>query len=168
MMRFALVASLLVSCRHSLDEEDPGGGKDGEQACAISTNSATCAEAEAGQHADLEFIETSIFMPGCALTSCHAGNSTAAGKIDLRPGKSHAHLVNVASAIDPTRKLVVPNDVNASYLMLMLRDFPPQEASPPGEAPPERAGYMPKGNATLCCQKLDALERWILAGAPTN
>ncbi|MBC7978717.1 MAG: hypothetical protein H7138_27340 [Myxococcales bacterium] len=156
-----------MSCRYSLDKDDPGGD-DGEQACAINTNSATCVEAEAGQHADLEFIEKSIFMPGCAFTSCHNGGNTAAGKIDLRPGQSHAHLVNFTSAIDPTRKLVVPNDVNASYLMLMLRDFPPQEASPPGQDPPERAGYMPMGNATLCCQKLDAIERWILAGAPTN
>jgi hypothetical protein len=166
MIRFVMVASLLVSCRYSFEDESPT--PPGEQACTVNTASPTCVAAETGQHADLEFIEKNVFMPGCAFTSCHNGGSTAAGKVDLRPGKSHAHLVNFASAIDPTRKLVVPNDVNASYLMLMLRDFPPEAASPPGEEPPSRAGYMPMGNATLCCQKLDAIERWIMAGAPTN
>jgi hypothetical protein len=70
--------------------------------------------------------------------------------------------------VDPTRKLVVPNDVKSSYLMLMVRDVPPAMATPPGTAPPGSIGYMPQGSTTLCCQKLDALERWIMAGAPNN
>ena len=64
--------------------------------------------------------------------------------------------------------LLVPNDVKSSYLMLMLQDFPPEDATPPGVEPPPRAGYMPMSNATLCCQKLAAIERWINAGAPSN
>jgi hypothetical protein len=29
-------------------------------------------------------------------------------------------------------------------------------------------GYMPQAAPTLCCQKLEAIERWILASAPAN
>jgi hypothetical protein len=161
MIRFVMVASLLVGCRYSLETDEAS-----QQVCVANLNSPTCVAAD--DDFSLAFIEQSIFVPGCAFTACHSGSSTAAGRTDLRPGKSHASLVNVASAIEPTRNLVVPNDVNSSYLMLMLRAFPPEEATPPGEAPPERAGFMPKGNMTLCCQKIDAIERWIMAGAPMN
>jgi hypothetical protein len=62
----------------------------------------------------------------------------------------------------------VPNDVQASYLMLMLGDVPPAMANPPGAPPPTSIGYMPQAQPALCCQKLDAIERWIMAGAPNN
>jgi hypothetical protein len=57
-------------------------------------------------------------------------------------------------------------DVKSSYLMLMLHDFDPTTATPPGREP--GIGYMPLGFGSLCCQKLDAVERWITAGAPAN
>jgi len=52
----------------------------------------------------------------------------------------------------------------------MLRDVPPVMASPPASPPPGNVGYMPQGpaSAALCCQKLDAIERWIESGAPNN
>jgi hypothetical protein len=118
-------------------------------------------------HADVPWIEQNIFMTACNFSGCHNGDNTAQGKVDLRATKSYAHLVNYASVVDPGRTLVVPNDVEASYLMLMLRDVPPAMASPPGKAPPGSVGFMPKdAGTTLCCQKLDTLERWITAGAP--
>lgn len=163
MIRFVMVASLLVGCRLSLESDAVS------QACEVNTMSATCLEAETGQHADLAFIEQSIFAPGCAFPGCHDGGNSPQGKVDLRPGKSHDHLVDFTSGIDPTRKLVVPNDVKSSYLMLMLQDFPPDQATPPGVDPPARAGFMPRGSSTtLCCQKLAAIERWINAGAPSS
>jgi hypothetical protein len=164
MIRFVMLASLLVGCRLSLESDTNAVA----QVCEVNTMSPTCTAAETDNHADLDFIEKSIFTPGCSFQGCHDGGNSAQGKIDLREGKSHDHLVNFTSGIDPTRKLVVPNDVKSSYLMLMLQDFPPEDATPPGVEPPARAGYMPMSNATLCCQKLAAIERWINAGAPSN
>ncbi|HET7499702.1 MAG TPA: hypothetical protein VFK02_01820 [Kofleriaceae bacterium] len=163
MLRLILVASLLTACRISLENEDTGNVMGG-QVCKVSTSSQPCADAV--NHSDLAWIEANVFNV-CVFSGCHNGDNTRQGKIDLRPGQSYAHLVNYASGIDTTRKLVVPSDVAASYLMLMLRDLPPDMASPPANPPPGNVGYMPQGNATLCCQKLDALERWIMAGAPS-
>jgi len=120
---------------------------------------------EAVAHSDLAWIETNIFAVACTFSGCHA-NASDLGKIDLRAGMSHGHLVGISSVADPTRILVVPNDIHASYLMLSLRDFPPEMATPPAMAP--SVGYMPQGAPTLCCQKLDAIERWIMAGAPAQ
>lgn len=116
---------------------------------------------------DLAWIEDNVFGPSCIFSGCHNGDtSTPQGKIDLRTGKSCASLVNFTSAIEPTRKLVIPNDVEASYLMLLLADVPPEMASPPGKVP--EAGLMPQGAPVLCCQKLDAVRRWVEKGAPCN
>ena len=161
MLRLLVIASLVAACRISLEPDEP-------RACVVNTTSALCVDAV--NHSDLKWIEANIFAPNCNLGgggACHASASDG-GKLGLQPGMSHDHLVNVTSMIDKTRKLVVPNDVNASYLMLMLRDIPPAMASPPASPPPGSVGYMPQGSTTLCCQKLQALERWIMDGAPNN
>jgi hypothetical protein len=161
MIRLVMVASLLVGCRTSLENDatpDSGAGRQ----CTIST-SQPCMDAVT--HSDLAWIESKIFVASCNFSGCHS-SATDLGKLDLSAGKSHDHLVGASSLLDPTRKIVVPNDLNASYLMLMLRDISPDMASPPGTAPAN--GFMPKGSATLCCQKLDAVERWINAGAPST
>ncbi|HMG25123.1 MAG TPA: hypothetical protein VK607_27485 [Kofleriaceae bacterium] len=152
----------LAGCRVSLETDES------HRACAINTSSAVCSEAV--NHSDLKWIEQNVFAPNCNLGgggACHGGASDA-GKLDLRAGLSHGHLVGVSSMIDRTRQLVVPGDVAASYLMLMLGDVAPAMASPPGAPPPGNIGYMPQTSGTLCCQKLDAIERWIADGAPNN
>jgi hypothetical protein len=165
MIRLVLVASLLAGCRVSLENTDNAENTTG-RTCTVSTTSPTCLDAV--NHTDLAWIEQNIFVGSCNFSGCHNGDNTAQGKVDLRPGKSYAHLVNFASVIDTTRKLVVPNDVEASYLMLMLRDVAPAMANPPGKAPPGSVGFMPQSsNSSLCCQKLDALEHWIMTGAPS-
>lgn len=175
MFRLVALATLLIGCRVSLqdapsagDDDDDGDDMPAGRVCKVDTTSATCLEAASGNHSDLAFIEASIFKGQCAFSGCHNGANTPQGKIDLTAGQSHAHLVNYASAIDETRKLVVPNDLSSSYLMLMLHDIEPSEATPAADAPPDDVGYMPMGNKPLCCQKLDAIERWIMAGAPSN
>jgi hypothetical protein len=160
MIRLVIVASLLVGCRISLESTDTPDSGAGRQ-CTIST-SQPCMEAVT--HSDLAWIESKIFVASCNFSGCHS-SANDSGKLDLTTGKSHADLVNTPSILDPSRKLVVPNDLNASYLMLMLHDITPEMATPPGATAPPN-GYMPKGSATLCCQKLDAVERWIMAGAP--
>jgi len=168
MTRFLLAASLVASlsaCRITLDDNETGDDVTGRN-CVVNTSSATCVAAT--MHQDLTWIENNIFNTSCTFSGCHNGASSAAGKVDLRPRMSRAHLVGYASAIEPSRMLVVPNDVKSSYLMLMLHDFAPAEATPPGSAPDQSIGFMPMGNMPLCCQKLDAIERWITAGAPSN
>jgi len=152
----------LAGCRVSLETDQS------HRACTVSTSSPLCVDAV--NHSDLKWIEQNVFAPNCNLGgggACHGGASDA-GKLDLRAGLSHDHLVGVSSMIDRTRKLVVPGDEAASYLLLMLGDVAPAMASPPGAPPPGNIGYMPQTAGTLCCQKLDAIERWIADGAPNN
>jgi len=161
MIRFVMLATLLAGCRISLESDTTAV----VQACEVKTVQ-SCMDATS--HSDLAWIQANIFTVQCAFSGCHDGGNSRAGKIDLRDGHAHDHLVGFASGIEPSRSLVVPNDLRSSYLMLMLQDFPPEEATPPGSPPPDRAGFMPMSNDTLCCQKLGALERWITAGAPNN
>jgi hypothetical protein len=168
MLRLVAIASLLCGCRFSLEDYDTsiqGTDAGNGRACVVSTTSQPCMDAT--MHSDLGFIEQRIFAASCNFSGCH-GSATDAGKLDLRAGVSHDRLVGVSSQIDTTRKLVVPNDVAASYLMLMLRDVAPAMANPPGNSPPGSIGFMPQAAPTLCCQKLDAIERWINAGAPNH
>jgi len=172
MLRLVLVASLLAGCHTSppLAADAPPPPVDASllpdaavvRACTDSTVAPCMA---ATTHSDLAWIETNIFESSCTFSGCHS-SATDLGKFDLRVGVSYANLVGVSSIADPTRKLVVPNDVHASYLMLSLQDFPPEMATPPGVVPV--VGYMPQGAPILCCQKLEAIERWIMAGAPAN
>lgn len=165
MLRLLVAASLLAGCRVSLDSNDTGGSSG--RPCTVSMTSQACLDAASMEQPPLSWIESKIFAVHCNFSGCH-GSATDAGKLDLRPGMSRAHLVGVPSMIDRTRKLVVPGDVEASYLMLMLRDVAPAAAMPPGGPPPGDIGYMPQSGPTLCCQKLDAIERWIQDGAPNN
>lgn len=160
MIRLVIVASLLASCRISLENNDPGDNGTG-RACDVNMASPSCVEAV--DHSDLAWIESKVFTASCNFSGCHNGPNDL-GKLDLRPGMSHTTLVEVSSILEPTRKLVVPNDINASYLMLMLRDIAPAIATPAGVLP--SVGSMPQNAGTLCCQKLEAIERWIMAGAP--
>lgn len=168
MFRLVAIAGLLCSCRLSLENYDTsiqGTDAGNGRACVVSTTSQPCMDATT--HSDLAFIEQRIFASSCNFSGCH-DSATDAGRLDLRAGASHDRLVGVSSQIDNTRKLVVPNDVAASYLMLMLRDVAPAMANPPGNSPPGSIGFMPQAAPTLCCQKLDAIERWINAGAPNH
>jgi hypothetical protein len=161
MFRLVAVAILLAGCRYSLEDDDGSGNR----LCAPSTTSVLCIDAV--NHSDFAWIEKNIFAASCTFSGCH-DTASAEGDLDLTPGIGHAELVDVSSTLEPTRKLVVPNDVAASYLMLMVRSVAPEMASPPGEPPPSDVDYMPQGQAPLCCQKLDVLERWIMAGAPND
>jgi len=159
---------LLSACRYTLD--DP-----------VELEARTCAEStvtactEATTHSNLKWIEDNVFNK-CTFSGCHNGAMTDGGRLDLQPGKSFAALVNKDSEIatGPTlvgkAKMVVPGEPNHSYLLVMLREITPAEFDPPLDVPPGSVGYMPQnaGGAVTCCQKLDAVTRWIMDGALNN
>jgi len=130
--------------------------------------SAACQEATTYQN--LANIESKIFKTSCIFSGCHNGTNTDAGRIDLREGMGFTHLVGFDSKLEPTRKLVVAGDPAASYLMVMIGAIDPGSANPPASAPPTSVGLMPQntGGTLLCPQKLDAINRWIMAGAAND
>lgn len=121
--------------------------------------SADCLEAK--DHSDLAFIQAKIFTPGCsAFSSCHRGAATQAGGLSLEPGQSLPQMLNKQSRIDEDRVILKPGDPANSYLMIITGKYP-------GYIDPV-IGSMPSKNPLLCNEKLDAIERWIAAGAPNN
>lgn len=114
---------------------------------------------EARNHADLEWLQRKVFTPSCAnFTACHSGSASQAGGLNLEDGRTHDALVDVPSSRFPEWKLVVPNQPSMSYLMVVLGQYPgPLD---------QDIGTMPYNSPLLCKDKRDAIERWILAGAP--
>jgi hypothetical protein len=183
-MRAALLAAVLaMSCRYDLDTYDQ------PSACAVRDDIAVCAEA--AMHSDFRWLQDNLFSTNCSGDACHnpfKNGRPPTGKIvlveDLAKGTTAyetllgADRTGAPSDIEAGRKLVDPGNPNNSYLMFLLRGVPAPPSSQPllvdaPEArqfnePPESVGYMPKDNNTLCCQKLDAVRRWIAAGAPND
>jgi hypothetical protein len=159
------VAMLGMGCRYDLDHRPQPDASATGRACRDST-AGSCVDAVG--HADFQWLEDNLFLRNCFGSSCHEGPNPS-GKLDFRKGITYAALMGdgsgVFSELEPTRKLVVPGDPGKSYLWLMVRGVEPQLADPPADPPDPTIGFMPMSNAILCCQKLDAIERWILAGA---
>ena len=162
MWRCSVVLGFLVACGGG-GGDNPDGNVDPD-----APPSAACQEATTYQ--DIANIESKIFAGSCTFSGCHNGANTDAGRLDLRAGMSHAELVNVDSVIAPTYKYVVPNQPNQSHLLMMIQHIPPAMMSPPTTAPDPQIGFMPQnaGGRPLCVEKRDAVERWIMAGAPAT
>ncbi len=165
----AVVITLLIpACRYELEEPVDLATR----SCKIGTVAA-CLEAE--NHSDLAWIEANVFNK-CTFSGCHNGAMTDAGRLDLSAGKSHQSMINVDSEIasgpmlSGKAKIVTPGSPNQSYLLVMLRQITPAQHDPPLEEPPKDVGYMPQnaGGAVTCCQKLDAVTRWVQEGAQAN
>jgi hypothetical protein len=129
----------------------PGDAAVPEHDAAV--EAAECQEAE--QHADLAWIQQKVFTPSCATAMCHAGAEPEVG-LTLEAGRALTNLVNKNASTVAGWVRVVPGDLGTSYLMVALGRV---------EGPPPRDGFMPIGAEPLCAAKLDAVERWILAGA---
>ncbi|HEX5061551.1 MAG TPA: hypothetical protein VFV99_19420 [Kofleriaceae bacterium] len=165
-MRAVLLAALLVSgCRIDLDHADVDANTSG-RSCKVSM-AAVCKEADS--HSDFTWIKNKIFMTNCFGSSCHSG-STASGKLDLTDDPYTSLMgsagTGTASNLDPAHQRVVAGDPASSYLFFIIHGV---EMNTAGFAePPGNVGYMPMSNSTLCCQKIDAIDRWITAGAMNN
>ncbi|HEU0032054.1 MAG TPA: hypothetical protein VFQ53_15580 [Kofleriaceae bacterium] len=110
---------------------------------------------EAAQHADFTWIQDHILTPSCATALCHTG---ATAQVDLRldAGEAYANLVGKGASTVTGWVRVVPGSPATSYLVVALGR---------ADGPPPRDGFMPLAADPLCAEKLDAVERWILAGA---
>jgi hypothetical protein len=173
MLRVALVALLATSaCRISLEGDDAASDPDGGgRKCTVNTANAECAFAEANpaMSQTLTWIEQNVFAKNCNSTACHSpttGGGMPGGGVVLTTA-SFDKLVNVDAKLANGYKLVVPGDLAKSYLMVLLQDLPLSQADPPAPAPRDNL-YMPFNSPPICCQKLDAIQRWIMAGAMNN
>jgi hypothetical protein len=170
-MRAVLLSALFVmACRIDLDHAETPDASVSGRACKVST-STSCKEADS--HSDFTFIKKSIFPLSCSSSSsCHM-SSTSSGRIDLSEANAYATLMGpsgagMKSGIDTSRTLVVPGQPKASYFFFLLHGVKASEGEPAFSEPPTDVGYMPMNNNPICCQKLDAIERWITAGAKND
>ena len=186
MLRFVVLASCVLfaaACRYSLEDGASGNVDGGIDA----PPSASCLEAT--QHSDLPWIEENVFKRSCIFSGCHNGTNTDAGQMDLRPsgspatgsapaavggpGRTAMHLVNVDSNLEPTFKVVVPNQPKQSYLMFMIQHIKGPDMDPPAPVPFKDGKMVPlmpqnAGGKPICIEKRQAIERWILRGAPAS
>lgn len=155
MLRSVALTTLLVTACGGGDDPPDGVDAPTPQVCIDAT-----------MYQDIQNIETNIFR-ACTFSGCHNGANTDAGQLDLRSGMAHANLVDVDSAVDVGKKLVVAGDPGSSYLLLMMGHIAPAAFDPPTAPPPGDIGLMPQGTngVLLCTEKLEAIERWIMAGA---
>lgn len=128
-----------------------GGGDDGGPDAGVSPK---CMEATT--HDDLAWIQASVFSTSCTFSACHKSPANDANHLVLEAGASHDELVNQGSVEQNGMMLVVPGHPEQSYLMVALGELA-------GQLPED--GVMPLNSPALCQEKIDAIERWILAGA---
>jgi hypothetical protein len=171
-MRAVLLSALFVmACRIDLDHGETPDASVSGRSCKVST-SASCMEAV--NHSDFAFIKNSIFPNSCSSSSsCHM-SSTSSGKLDLSAGNAYASIMGptgaggVKSGVDDSRTLIVPGEPKASYFFFLIHGVKASEGQPAFSDPPTDVGFMPMSNNAMCCQKIDAIERWITAGAMNN
>jgi len=110
---------------------------------------------EARSHSDLAWLQDNVFTPSCAnFNACHKGNATSASGLNLEAGNTEANMVNQPSKLFSQYDLVVPGDLQNSYLMIILGSQ---------DGPLDMEITMPYNNPLLCIDKRDAIERWITA-----
>jgi hypothetical protein len=94
----------------------------------------------------------------CTQVVCH-GAAPGSGGLDLRPANAYRSLVGVPSTFDAARTRVVPGVPDASLLWQKL-------AARTLELEGVPLSPMPLGDPPLSPAELDAVARWIAAGAP--
>lgn len=173
MRKRCLLALLFCACRIEL--ETPAAQK----SCETLTVD-VCAN-EAPMHSDFQWIADNILYKNCTGSACHQKVSSSAKAAKLvfdddadRAGVAFHSLVTdktgqqVLSDVVQGVPLVEPGAPDQSYLFFLMKGVDKGAFMPTVGDPPDDVGYMPRGNETLCCQKLDAIQRWIEAGAPND
>ena len=113
----------------------------------------------------LSAITETIFVPRCATSACHvAGNTTAPGSYE--PGRVYVEVVSgadgesIPSTQAPGLNVVEPFHPEQSYLVMKLRGT--------AGAAGGTATTMPLSEAPLEESDIEAIEAWILNGAPND
>lgn len=124
-------------------------------AVGLALFSAGCSDDEtSGVEPTFSNVRADVFAVSCSFKACHSGSAPSAG-LNLETG-AHANIVNVSAQDVPTEILVVPGDVEASYLFTKLTSDTPAAGD-----------RMPVGTP-LDDERTDLVRRWIEAGAPDN
>jgi hypothetical protein len=110
-----------------------------------------------GSNVTLTTLQTQILTPSCAVTGCHTGVMPKAGLL-LTAGNSYKDLVNkLGTTCSPSKTLVVPSNVDASYLMNKLTGVGMCAGT-----------IMPKAGGALPPAQVDMVRSWICNGAMNN
>jgi hypothetical protein len=136
-----------------------GGGNNPDFDATPADASAACTLATSYQ--DFTTIQTEIFKRQCAFMDCH-DNVSPESMMDLTATNARDQLVNIDCRLEVAvgLKRVIPNDPMNSYMMVILGQFS-------GPLDPD-IGTMPENSPLLCQEKRDAIQRWIMAGAPDD
>jgi len=108
---------------------------------------------------ELAAIADEVFVPRCALPSCHS-TATAAGAMILERDLVYDELVGVPAFSSGARSAglprVAPGDSSASFLIRKLT----------GDLGAGQGSSMPLGNQPLDAATIDRIRAWIDSGAP--
>ncbi len=111
------------------------------------------------EHSTYHAIQEYIFDKSCVNSACHAAPTNVAG-LDLSYTSSYEELIGQTpenpSASDSGMKLVDPGNPENSFLLTKL-------ITPISQ---EHGQRMPLGSGVLHDGKIDAIRKWIAAGAP--
>jgi hypothetical protein len=105
----------------------------------------------------LSSISANVFVPRCSSSACHAGTGSA--PLDLTEAAAFTALVNAPAAQTEEMPLVSPLEPDRSYLMLKLLGTFASTGS---------GGVMPPDGELLGDDALQAIQDWILNGAPND
>jgi hypothetical protein len=164
-VRILLVLSLCAVAACGDDDDDIGIEPDANTAIDGGTPDAFVSPAcmEATQHSDFQWINKEIFNKSCAnFAACHDSTNPEEG-LNLTEAAAYAAIVDVDAEQDPSKKLIKSGgtseaDCADSYLYNKMTNM--------GVATGKKS--MPLNSPLLCQQKLDAVCRWIAAGAPND
>jgi hypothetical protein len=148
------------SCGHAC----PAGQQCSAGACVCSDGLVlACGRCVSAAPATYAAVIQPIFNASCATGGCHDGGLQTGPlnnrqSLDLRAGASYANLVNaLTDQCSDGRRRVLPSSPGASYLWHKLEGTNMC-----------RGSQMPKQGLSLPSAELDAIWKWICAGAPND
>lgn len=131
--------------------------------CGGSSNSGDSDDEDNDDDSDLEAtlssIQSNIFTPTCATSSCHA-SATSSGGLSLSDGDSFGELVGIESDGAAGVNRVTASDASASYIINKLEGT---QATVGGGG-----STMPRGGTPLTDEEIQTIRDWIDAGAEDN
>ena len=155
-----LVAASFGQPRNAITEQDADVNRDGiVNVLDLVRVSRSFGQTAPNENSTYHDIQEYIFDKSCANSACHAAPTNVAN-LNLTYALSYEDLVGrqpqnpAAAAVG--MKLVAPGNPENSFLLTKLI----------GPTAPEQGVRMPLGGGVLHAGKIDAVRKWIAAGAP--